>query len=219
MLGHRRGTRPRGGHRRHRTHNRCCNRLRTCGMASRLDRRQSRRAGRGRRRRSRHRMRHAGDGRELLVLRRSRRARVPRIPVRRDRRRRLLGDRQASRYGRQRQHRYGHKPTALRNRIPQLSGSGRHQSFRHDPTRGGGQGPRPYLRGTRREASRDAEGVDELLGRFSQRHGDCLDRYRHRRQSRPHRTSLLAQLPLPTWRLRQRHDQRGAYRQDRPRDQ
>ena len=67
-------------------------------------------------RRPRHRMRHPGHRRQLRVLHRGTRPAAPRLPDRRDRRRRLVGHHQAPRHRRAGQRRHRHRAAALRDR-------------------------------------------------------------------------------------------------------
>ena len=87
-----------------------------------------------RRRRPRHRVRHAGHRRQLLVLHRGAGHDPHRLPVGRDRRRRLVGDRQARRHRRRGVDRHGHLAAALRDRRPGVPRPRRHRPVRHDPS-------------------------------------------------------------------------------------
>ena len=99
--------------------------------------------GRGRRG-PRHRVRRAGHRRQLRVLHRDRRPDPPGFPARRDPRRRVVGDHQASRHRRRGQRRHRHRTAALRDhrralRQPRRDAAGRHHRAvrRRRPTASG----------------------------------------------------------------------------------
>ena len=130
-VGHRRLPQRRRRRRRHRPGHRRLGDRRAGGSALRLGPHRLRRARRRRRRRARHRMRHPGHRRQLLVLHRSSRSDPPRLPARRDPRRRLVGDHQAPGHRRAGQRRHRHRATALRDHRRPLRQPRRHRADGH----------------------------------------------------------------------------------------
>ena len=114
-VGHRRLPQRRRRRRRHRPGHRRLGDRRARRRPLRLGPHRLRRARRCGGRGPCHRMRHPGHRRQLLVLHRSRRPHLCRLPARRDPRRRIVGDHQTSRDRRAGQRRHRHRATALRD--------------------------------------------------------------------------------------------------------
>ena len=175
-VGHRRLPERRRRRRRHRPGHRRLGDRRARRRPLRLGPHRLRRAGRCGGRGPRHRMRHPGHRRQLLVLHRSRRPDLRRLPARRDPRRRIVGDHQAPRDRRAGQRRHRHRATALRDhrralRQPRCDAARRH----HRAVR---RRPRPGADRRRggRAAAADAEGVAEQHRRIPQRDDVRADR-------------------------------------------
>ncbi len=118
------------------------------------------------------------------------------LPVRRDRRRRLVGDRQARRHGRRGVDRHRHVATALRDHRPPLSRPRRHRPLRHDHARSSRSRPGAHQWRTRRATAADTLKVaaNRIGGFRNQRHRRA-HRARRRRQGRARRDRVLASVP------------------------
>ena len=110
-----------------------------------------------------------------------------RVPDRRDRRRRLVGDHQGPGDRRRRHRRHGHSSAALRDRRARLPQPRRDDPPRHRGADGPRRRPRPDPRGPRLGAAGDDQGRDHRGGRMGEQRAPRAHRQRPRRQGRARR--------------------------------
>ena len=139
------------------------------------------------RRRARHRMRATGDRRQLLRVSFHHRPRTARVPDRRDRRRRLVGDHQGPGDRRRRHQRHGHRSAALRDRRARLPQPRRDDPSGHRGADGPRRRPRPDPRGPRLGAAGDDQGRDHRGGRMAEQRDPRAHGQRPRREGRARR--------------------------------
>ncbi len=160
-------------------------------------------------RRPRHRMRAAGHRRQLLRVPGHPRPHGARVPDRRDRRRRLLGDHQEPGHRRRRHPGHGHRSTGLRDRCTRLPQPRRDHPPGHRPADRPRRRPRPDPRRARLAATRDDQGRDHRGRRMGEQRGLRAHRHRPRREGRPRRAIR------PPLRAGRRRARRGRDRPDR----
>ena len=132
-----------------------------------------------------------------------------RVPDRRDRRRRLLGDHQEPGHRRRRHHGHGHRPAALRDRRTRLPQPRRDHPPGHRRADRPRRRPRRDPRRARLGATRDDQGRDHRGRRLGEQRDLRAHRHRPRREGRPRRA---IRPPLRRGRRRARRGRDRPYR-------